>query len=226
MPADIVIANVDAAQVYGTLLQNSSAPRRTRDMSLSGFCIYAAVKGRTQNIAHHNVWFCDDYDDEFDSIFGIGSQRGGARPVPNPTIYACVPQDPTMQPADHEAWFILINAAPHGSTGLHVNWNEPGLADAYADRVLELLKQRGVDLTERILWRQIRTPADIERETGSLGGAIYGTASHGSRSSFTRPKNAGRVPGLYLVGGSAHPGGGLPLVGISGAIVAEMIGRA
>ncbi|MEP6760591.1 MAG: phytoene desaturase, partial [Sporichthyaceae bacterium] len=69
-------------------------------------------------------------------------------------------------------------------------------------------------------------PADLERDTRSPGGAIYGTSSNGWRAAFLRPANRSPVPGLFLVGGSAHPGGGLPLVGLSAAIVAEMIGPA
>jgi phytoene dehydrogenase-like protein len=76
------------------------------------------------------------------------------------------------------------------------------------------------------MWRHIRTPADIAADTNSPGGAIYGTSSNGVRSAFTRPANVSPVPNLYLVGGSAHPGGGLPLVGLSAEIVANLIGRA
>ena len=75
-------------------------------------------------------------------------------------------------------------------------------------------------------WREVRTPADLERATGSPGGAIYGTASHGARAALLRPANRSPVPGLYLVGGSAHPGGGLPIVALSAAIVADLVGPA
>ncbi|NDB18701.1 MAG: phytoene desaturase [Actinobacteria bacterium] len=242
--ADIVVANTDAGAVHADLLStddpgNASAGRvtRSRPASLSGFCIYAAVQGTTTSIAHHNVWFCDDYDDEFDSIFAVGRQRGAARLVPDPTIYACVPQDPHMHPGGAESWFILVNAAPQrpaagtaSTAGIagraSVDWTAPGVAQAYADHILEVLARRGVDLRPRLLWREVRTPADIEAATLSPGGTIYGSASHGPRASFTRPANQTRVPGLYLVGGSSHPGGGLPLVAMSGAIVADLIGRA
>jgi phytoene dehydrogenase-like protein len=77
-----------------------------------------------------------------------------------------------------------------------------------------------------VRWRDVRTPADLERDTGSVGGAIYGTSSNGTRAAFLRPANASPVPGLFLVGGSSHPGGGLPLVGLSAEIVARLIGPA
>jgi len=76
-----------------------------------------------------------------------------------------------------------------------------------------------------VLWHEIRTPADLERSARAPGGSIYGTSSNGTRAAFLRPANVSPIPGLYLVGGSAHPGGGLPLVGISAEIVAEAVGR-
>jgi phytoene dehydrogenase-like protein len=81
-------------------------------------------------------------------------------------------------------------------------------------------------LRDRILWHQIRTPADLQRAARAPGGAIYGTSSNGPRAAFARPANESPIPGLYLVGGSSHPGGGLPLVAMSAEITAGLIGRA
>jgi len=182
------------------------------------------VRGRTPGLRHHNVWFPQDYDAEFDAIFG---RR--AKPVDDPTVYVCAPDDDRMRPdADHESWFVLVNAPRHGTAGEAgtIDWTAPGLADAYRDRVLAVMAQRGYDVRDRLLWSEIRTPADLERDTRAPGGAIYGTSSNGARAAFLRPANRSLVPGLFLVGGSAHPGGGLPLVGMSADLVAEMIGRA
>jgi phytoene dehydrogenase-like protein len=77
-----------------------------------------------------------------------------------------------------------------------------------------------------VLWREVRTPADLEAATRAPGGSIYGTSSNGPRAAFLRPANRGPVPGLFLVGGSSHPGGGLPLVGLSAEIVAGLVGPA
>jgi phytoene desaturase len=227
--ADIVVANADAGQVYGTLLAGDPrAARLAKDLakspaSLAGFVLLLAVKGQTPGIEHHNVWFPERYDAEFDDIFG--SQP---RPVQDPTVYACVPDDPLMRPdSDHESWFVLVNAPRHGDgRDRTVDWSRPGVAEAYADHVLAVLADRGTDLRDRILWREIRTPADYERDVRAPGGSIYGTSSNGSRAAFQRPANASPIPGLFLVGGSAHPGGGLPLVGMSAEIVATLVGRA
>ena len=79
-------------------------------------------------------------------------------------------------------------------------------------------------MRDRLDVLEIRTPADLERSVNAPGGAIYGTSSNGARAAFMRAKNRSPIKGLYLVGGSAHPGGGLPLVGISGDLVTEAIG--
>jgi phytoene dehydrogenase-like protein len=226
--ADIVIANADARHVYDGLLSGPAAASmrdrlRRVTPSLSGFVLLLALRGRTRGLAHHTVLFPADYDAEFDAVFGAD-----AVPVPDPTVYVSAPDDPAMRPDDdHESWFVLVNAPRHGSTGKGVvDWTAPGLADSYADRVLEVMAARGLDVRDRLLWREVRTPADLESAARAPGGAIYGSSSHGARAAFLRPANRGAVPGLFLVGGSAHPGGGLPLVGLSAAIVANLVGPA
>ena len=228
LAANIVVANADAGQVYGSLITSAAAQKINSEIakstpSLAGFVLLLAVNGRTTGLQHHNVWFPEDYDAEFDSIFGRKTV-----PVNDPTIYVCLPDDPLMRPdTDHESWFVLVNAPRHGdgSNGT-LNWDEPGLAEHYADQVLAVLARRGMDVRPRIRWREIRTPADLERGVRAPGGAIYGTSSNGARAAFTRPANESPINGLYLVGGSSHPGGGLPLVGMSAEIVANLINSA
>lgn len=222
--ADIVVSNSDARLTYKELLAQSPAkkPKVPGDPSLAGFVILAGVRGRTPNLAHHNVWFPQNYDLEFDAIFGRDP-----RPVDDPTIYVCSPDDPLMRPdPDSEAWFILVNAPRHDSSGRHgVNWDAPQLADSYASHILDILAERGTDIRERIEFMEIRTPADLERETRAPGGSIYGTSSNGVNAAFNRPANKSPIEGLFLVGGSSHPGGGLPLVGMGAEITADLIGR-
>ncbi|HXV91764.1 MAG TPA: phytoene desaturase family protein [Pseudonocardia sp.] len=249
VPADLVVSDADAAVLYERLLPGAGAAARVRrslrrrPASLSGFVLLLALDGREPGPAHR-VYFPADYDAEFDCVFGAGSggvfgagsgrrlgaasRRGPRRPVPvaDPTVYVHAPDDPALRPdADSEPWFVLVNAPVH-DPARGVDWDEPGLGESYADRVLEVLAARGADVRDRIRWREVRTPADLERSAGAPGGAIYGTASHGPRAALLRPANRAPVPGLYLVGGSAHPGGGLPLVALSAAIVAGLIGPA
>jgi phytoene desaturase len=222
VPADVVVANADASVVYGRLLAPPGPPRRPSD-SLSGFVLLLGVRGRTPSLGHHNVLFGEDYDAEFDAVFG----RPG-RPVTDPAVYVSAPDDATICPAGHEAWFVLVNAPRHGPDGSRgaLDWDSAGLASGYEGRVLSLLAARGLPVRERLLFSKVLTPADLQRRTGAPGGAIYGSALHGLRASLRRPGNAAKVRGLYLVGGSTHPGGGLPLVALSAKIVANLIGPA
>jgi len=211
--------------LYDRLLADPAVGRARRTLrrstrSLSGFAMLLALDGRSPGAAHR-VWFPADYDAEFDAIFG---KRPA--PVADPTVYVHAPDDPALRPDDRsQGWFVLVNAPVH-DPGRGVDWSCPQLRERYADRVLATLAARGEDVRDRVRWREIRTPADLERETGAPGGAIYGTASHGPRAALLRPPNRSPVPGLYLVGGSTHPGGGLPLVALSASIVAALVGPA
>ncbi|MDT3445294.1 FAD-dependent oxidoreductase [Pseudofrankia sp. BMG5.37] len=273
LPADVVVANADAAAVYGGLLAGTRGdgvgrrlmPRPTP--SLSGFVLLLALgpdtrpggsddagdadrpdrasdsggleghgrpvglgrptglggPGKPARPGHHTVLFPADYDAEFDAVF-----RG--RLPTDPTVYVCAPPDPTLAPPGCEAWFVLVNAPPHAprpvAARTGVDWDRPGLAASYAERVLDLMAARGLDVRHRLRWHETITPADLERRTGAPGGSIYGTSSHGARAAFLRPPNRTSVPGLFLVGGSSHPGGGLPLVTLSARIVADLVGPA
>lgn len=223
--ADLVVSNSDATLTQNLLSQQDQKriPKIPNSPSLAGFVLLLALDGTTEGLAHHNVWFPENYDAEFDAIFGKTPT-----PPDDPAIYACVPDDPQMRPSkDTESWFILVNAPRHDpNTPTGFDWDAPGVKEKYANNILEKLAERGTDIRSRVKWMEIRTPADLEREVMAPGGSIYGTSSNGPRAAFTRPANQSVISGLYLVGGSSHPGGGLPLVGMGAEITAELIGRA
>lgn len=210
VPADVVVVNADAEHLYADLLPHRRALRRVRRAtpSTSGFVVLAGVRGRTPGLAHHNVWFSADMRREF-------AQLESGRMADDPTIYACVSAvtDPSQAPPGDENWFVLVNAP----AGIEV---DRAVREA---QVLTRLRRAGIDLEPRLAFTDTLTPADFERRYRSPGGAIYGTSSNGRRAAFARPANRGAVDGLYLVGGSSHPGGGLPLVTMSARIVADMI---
>ncbi|BAN04058.1 phytoene desaturase family protein [Ilumatobacter coccineus] len=208
--ASIVVANADARHLYADLLPDDAALKQVSkaQRSTSGFAMCIGARGRTEGIGHHNVWFADDAMHEFREI--------EARQLPSdPTIYGCVSSvtDPSQAPDGDENWFLLVNTPP----GIDVD------TEAYRNLVLDRLASHGVDLRRRMRFCARIAPADIERMYRSPGGAIYGSSSNGMRAAFARPSNRGAKPGLYLVGGSSHPGGGLPLVATSARIVADMI---
>ena len=216
--ADVVVANVDAEHLYGHLLDDPQMLSKVRraEPSTSGFVICTGVDGRTSSggsadIGHHNVWFSDDYRREFDDI------AQGRFPA-QPTIYGCVSSvtDPTQAPTGDENWFLLINVP----AGCRIEREQA------TDIAFRRLEHFGIDIAARSRFVETLTPADIAERYRAPGGAIYGTSSNGLRAAFLRPGNLGARQGLYLVGGSSHPGGGLPLVTLSARIVAEQIGAA
>ena len=218
VPADIAVSNVDALTTYRDLLPTPDRLARLTDRSLAGFVLLLGVRGGTPALAHHTVFFPQHYDGEFDAIFGDPGRGRRARPADDPAIFVTRADDPAVHPEGGEAWFVLVNAPPHGHDWNSVNWRRPGLAEAYRDRILALLAARGLEVRDRLAFAEIRTPADLAESAGAPGGAIYGTAG-----GLLRPANRGPIDGLYLVGGSTHPGGGLPMVTLSARIVADLI---
>ncbi len=216
-----VVCTADAAAMVRDLLpaprlRAGRGKRSGGERSLSGFALMLGLRGRDASRAHHTILFPSDYDAEFDDVF---VRR---RPAADPTLYVSASwvSDPGEAPPDGENWFVLANAPSGG-----VDWEVE--AKAYEAHLLDTLARRGLDVGDRVLVRARRTPADLERETGAPGGAIYGAAPHGRLGTLRRPPNVSRaLPGLYLVGGTTHPGGGLPLVMLSAKIVAEEIGAA
>ncbi|MEV0234067.1 phytoene desaturase family protein [Nonomuraea sp. NPDC050786] len=215
--ADAVVANIDATALYGRLLPHRRRLRRIARLgpSSSALLILAGVEGRTPGLPHHSVLFSADYEREFGDIFGRGS------PPQDPTVYlGCSAVDDSSQaPAGAENWTMLVNV-PARDPG---RW--PIGAEAYRDLVLERLAERGHDLAGRLRFADVFTPADLRDRYGAWGGAIYGSAYHGRLASFLRPGNRGPRRGLYLVGGSVHPGGGLPMVALGARIVAGLVGK-
>ena len=140
--------------------------------------------------------------------------------VTYPTIYVTISSksDPSQAPQGMENWFVLVNAPPTG----RVNWQE--YAEKYSNLILEKLDGYGVDIRDRIRVKQIITPDDLETRYRTFRGGIYGTSSNTINSAFLRPQNrSNKLRGLYLAGGSAHPGGGLPLVMLSGKLAVQML---
>jgi len=208
-PAAAVVANVDAQAVVARLLNDPPGSGPDPERSLSGLALMLGLRGRTPGLVHHSIDFPADYGAEFDDVFRH------RRPARNPAIYvsASCATDPAEAPADCENWFVLVNAP---AVGAALDWT------AHEEAVIDRLGVRN-----RIVARSSRTPADLERETGAVGGAIYGAAPHGRLGTLRRPPNAvAGTRGLWLVGGTTHPGGGLPLVMLSGALVAREIGPA
>lgn len=216
LPAQAVIANVDVATVYERLLTVDS--RRVRqlteiDSSCSGFIMLLGVEGQHEKLAHHNIFFSSDYPREFDDIFSRGV------PPDEPTIYVAITSkaDPQDAPEGCENWFVLVNAPPLGDS---FDWRSQ--AEIYGERVLKRLADFGFDMRTRS--KHILTPLDLERLTGARRGALYGASSNNMFAAFRRPQNRAKdIRGLYFAGGTTHPGGGVPMVMLSGKVAAGML---
>ncbi len=222
--SDIVIANSDVVTTHRELL--SPAVRNQRyvhrleglEPSCSGFVLLLGLDKEYPQLAHHNIFFSDDYHREFDDLFDRHV------PLSNPTIYICDTSrsDPTQAPAGHENLFVLVNA-PYLTA--KSDWQRE--APAYKERILDILASyKQVDLSdirEHIVCEAILTPQDFYQKYGANAGSIYGLSSNSRMAPFTRPSNMSKIRNLYFVGGSTHPGGGVPLVMLSGKIVAELI---
>jgi len=210
LAADVVVWNGDALALDRLLCGSGSGSKRfPTERSLSGFALMLGLRGRSEDLVHHAITFPADYDAEFDDVFGQH------RLVRDPTLYvsASCATDPAEAPVDAENWFVLVNAPADARLSTADE-------DAYEERLIDRLAVR-----ERVVVSARRAPGDLERETGAVGGAIYGAAPHGRVGTMRLPGPVVRgVRGLYRVGGTAHPGGGLPLVALSGGVVARLIG--
>lgn len=223
--SDLVVANSDVVTTHRTLL--SPAVRDERmvqqleqlEPSCSGFVLMLGTDKEYPQLAHHNIFFSDDYPAEFEDLF--------VRRVPlnDPTIYICATTrtDPSQAPAGHENLFVLVNA-PYLTEAS--DWHNT--APAYRERILDLLagyQQIDLgDLREHIVCEAMLTPEDFRERYGANAGSIYGLSSNARMAPFVRPGNRSKtIRGLYFVGGSTHPGGGVPLVMLSGRIVAGLV---
>ena len=132
-----------------------------------------------------------------------------------------------VKDAGHESWFVLVNAPRHDESGKNgFDWRDENFKHKYANSIIDQIEARGIKIRERLDVLEIRTPLDLQESVMAPGGSIYGTSSNSASAAFLRTKNRSPIKNLFCVGGSTHPGGGLPLVGISAEIVANAIGRA
>ncbi len=220
LAADAVVANSDVTATYDQLLPDGTNPRRLQalkdyEASCSGFVMLLGVEGQHPELEHHNVFFSADYKAEFDAIFKRGL------PPDDPTIYLSITSktDPDHAPDGCENWFILVNAP---ALSERYDWAEN--SQRYRDHVLDKLALAGFDVRDKIRYEHILTPNDLQSMSGAWRGALYGPSANKKFTAFRRPHNrCPDLPGLYFAGGTTHPGGGVPMVMLSGKVVADMI---
>jgi phytoene desaturase len=218
---DVVVSNADVLRTYAELLQDPQAPLARRYLRLepssSGLVFFWGIGCAFPELGVNNIFFSGDYPAEFRALF---EERRCPR---DPTVYVNITSKVTPEdaPPGGENWFVLVNAPCNAGQ----DWQ--AAAAAVRQRVLRRLAGalgREVEPEIRVEW--VMTPADIERDTGSRLGSLYGISSNTRLAAFLRHRNRARRPrGLYLCGGSVHPGGGMPLAVLSGKIAADLIRR-
>lgn len=216
LPADAVVCNADVAALPAGLLgadvRGAAPARRPATRSLSAMTFALKARSRTFPLLHHNVFFSEDYRAEFDDI-----RRRGRLPEA-PTVYVCAEDREGDRPDGGEAerLFCIVNAPPTGDTH---RFDQAEIAQCQS-RMFQTLQRCGLTVEHEPQAVLTTTPTDFARRFPGTGGALYGTASHGWTASFRRPGVRSRVPGLYLCGGSVHPGPGLPMAALSGQMAA------
>ncbi|WP_439533324.1 1-hydroxycarotenoid 3,4-desaturase CrtD [Polymorphobacter sp.] len=214
-----VIANCDVSALadgrFGPAVAGAAAGTPPADRSLSGFVLMMTGEANGFALDRHNVFFSDDYAREFREIF---AQK---RLPSHPSVYVCAQDRGESAPSGPIERFQLIINAPATGDGRSPTSEE---MDACRTASFEGLRRCGLTLRPKDLVQV--DPKMFEALFPSTGGALYGRVSHGWRASFRRPGSASRIPGLWLAGGSAHPGAGVPMAALSGRLASDAILKA
>ena len=219
IPADVVLFNGDAAALADGLLgaaASKAVPQiRPRQRSLSALTLALNAETEGFPLAHHTVFFCDDYRAEFRDI------RRDRLPE-NPSVYLCAQdrggsgEDPIRGP---ERILAVINARASGDQRPHTSEE----IERCQESAFRLMERAGLRLTPVPGGLVPTSPAGFAELFPATGGALYGRSPHGPMAAFARPGSRSRLSGLYLAGGSAHPGAGVPMATLSGRLAASAI---
>ncbi|AGA91700.1 phytoene desaturase [Thioflavicoccus mobilis 8321] len=220
LAADAVVFNGDVAALGAGLLgedaRRATAPTRPseRSHSLMAWTLTARTEGFP--LVRHTYFYSDDYPAEFRDVFDRQRLPQG------PTVYLCA-QDRNdhdgIGPDGPERLQCLTYAPANGDTHTY----DAAEIEQCEERTFSRLEHFGLRVHRQSEASVLTTPDQFHRIFPGSGGAIYGRAAHGWRSSFTRPASRSRIAGLYLAGGTTHPGPGVPMAAISGRLAAATL---
>lgn len=219
---DAVVSNCDAVRTYRELLKGTPQSakfekKNDHEPACSGVVLYLGLDRRYEQLLHHNFVFSRDPEEEFDYIYKKG------QPAPDPSAYVCAPaiSEPGVAPEGCESLYILVHTPYLRSNH---DWKE--MLPSYREVILDKLERAAgmTGIRDAIKYEASLTPEGIHSRYRVLNGAIYGLASHGKYLGAFKPANRRKdVKGLYLAGGAAHPGPGMPMVLMSGWIAADSL---
>ncbi|WP_078393203.1 phytoene desaturase family protein [Shouchella patagoniensis] len=220
--ADLVVSNLEAIPTYQSLLKEHTHHKTQAkklekfEPSVSGLVLMLGIKRQYPQLTHHNFFFSNDPEVEFKQIFEE------KRPADDPTIYIGISSksDPEQAPEGKENHFILTHVPPLQEGE---NWSK--YEKSYRETVLGKLERNGLEnIRNEIEFEYTFTPDDIRSLYGSNGGSIYGVVADKKKNGgFKIPSRSNLIANLYFVGGSTHPGGGVPMVTLSGQLTADLI---
>ncbi len=218
-PYQIIICNADNHTAYDTILQNASShivdDRKEEPKSSAPLVFYWGMKGNFPQLDVHNILFSADYEKEFAEIFDSSVAPS------DPTIYINITSKVVHSdaPEGHENWFVMINVPPREKKD---NWFEK--REKLRKLIMKKIQDRlGINVLDHLDFEDFLDPYTLEKSNGAYRGSIYGNRSIGAWSMFKRQPNESPITGLYFVGGTVHPGGGIPLVLSSAKITANLI---
>jgi diapolycopene oxygenase len=214
---DLVVSDVDVENLYKHLLPGETLPARQRkqERSSSALIFYWCINKSFDRLGLHNILFADDYKQEFDLLFDKRSITY------DPTVYIFISSKAviTDAPENTENWYVMINAPEN--TGQ--NWDEM-VKETRKNIIRKINFMLETNIEQYIITEAIADPRSIEKDTASTNGSLYGLSSNGMFAAFNRhPNFKKKYKNLYFVGGSVHPGGGIPLCLASAKIIDQEI---
>ncbi len=218
IPADIVVSNMDVYFTYRHLLRDTYQAEKIlkQERSSSALIFYWGIRKEFPQLDLHNIFFAKDYQAEFDHLFRLKQWYH------DPTVYINITSkcEPGLQaPEGAENWFVMVNAPAN----IGQDWAQ--YREQYRSAVIEKLSRLlQTDIESLIEAEEVLDPVLIQSRTASYMGSLYGTSSNSRMAAFLRhPNFSSMIRGLYFVGGSVHPGGGIPLCLQSAKIMSEMV---
>jgi phytoene desaturase len=213
---DRLVSAIDCVKFYENVIDDERLTKKyaAKERSSSAIIFYWAVDKVIPELQLHNIFFSPSYEREYHSLFRLKEMHA----IPSVYIHVSSVVNSEDAPKGGQNWFIMINA-PAGVTPSEEQ------KEKLRNLVYKLIQEKfAVDITDSVRYEKIWDADGIEEETGAYAGALYGASSNAKLAALTRHGNTSKkYKNLYFVGGTVHPGGGLPLVLKSSKIVANII---